>query len=77
MEAKQYAKYQSYCNGIGITIYPVPYSTSHYKIAVATPNKEKIGEKIFKKFPNLREQNWSDAIRKAYEIIYNKKHNIN
>lgn len=75
MEAKQYAKYQSYCNEIGITIYPVPYSSGHYKIAVSTLNNEKIGQKIFKKFPGPKDENWSDAVRKAYEIIYNK-HNI-
>jgi hypothetical protein len=77
MELKEYAKYQSYCNKLGIVIYPIPYSTQHYKIAVATPTNEKIGEKVFKKFPDAKEENWSNAIREAYKIIYNKKHNIN
>ena len=76
MEAKEYLKYQSYCNNIGIKIYPVPYSSNHYKIAVSTNAEEIIGEKKYKKFPDPKEENWSNVIRETYKEIYNEIHNI-
>jgi hypothetical protein len=77
MTNKEHSIHQSYCNKIGITVYPVVYSYNHYKIAIKTNNLEIIQDEVYKKKPDDKEKNWSNEIRNIYQIIYNKKHNIN
>jgi len=64
-------KYQSYCNNVlNIKIYCKPVAHDRIKIVVNTKGKEKIGEKIYKNNPGLKDDKYWEIIQSLYKQYY-------
>lgn len=75
MDAKEFYKYSSWCFANNVKIYPVPVSNAGiYRIAVATGNRETIGEGTYKDKPMKDHPGVWDKIRELYKQIYEKNH---